>query len=245
MTAHLDDTDLDFLRAGELTVVGRIMEASNATLLCEIRTDDRAAYCVYKPVRGERPLWDFPDGTLAGRELSAYLVCRAAGWRFVPPTVLRDGPLGTGMVQLWVDGDADVDLAEYIRAEPPTLRLLSVLDAVINNSDRKGGHLIPHPGDGALADRDTWAVDHGVCFSVEDKLRTLLWMWAGEPLPPEAVEALGRLQTALAGDLGRELDEHLTRREVARTQQRVADLLRTGRHPEPSGDWPAIPYPPF
>jgi uncharacterized repeat protein (TIGR03843 family) len=143
------------------------------------------------------------------------------------------------MVQLWVDVDAEVDLAAFVRRDLPALRRMAVFDAVVNNADRKGGHILPTP------DGHVHGVDHGICFSVEPKLRTLLWRWAGQPLPAEAVAVLERLTDDLLGDLGEQLHEHLTRREVRRTQQRVADLLRTGRHPEPSGEWPALPWPPF
>jgi hypothetical protein len=234
-----DDEARTLLIEGQIDLEGRMLDASNVTLVGSIRTATLAAECVYKPVAGERPLWDFPDGTLAGREVSAYLVSEATGWRVVPPTVLRDGPFGPGMVQLWVDGDASVDLAAFVRRDLPALRRMAVFDAVINNADRKGGHIIP------TADGHVYGVDHGICFSVDPKLRTLLWRWAGKPLTTEAVEVLERLTEDLLGDLGEQLHEHLTRREVRRTQQRVAELLRTGRHPEPSGEWPALPWPPF
>ncbi|MGY1679861.1 SCO1664 family protein [Geodermatophilus sp. SYSU D01176] len=224
---------------GEIDLEGRMLDASNVTLVGYVRTDELEAECVYKPVAGERPLWDFPDGTLAGREVAAALVSEATGWRVVPPTVLRDGPFGPGMVQLWVDGDPDVDLAGFVRSDHPGLRRMAVFDAVVNNADRKGGHIIPTSGG------HVYGVDHGICFSVDPKLRTLLWRWAGQPLPAEALEVLERLGGELLGDLGELLHEHLTRREVRRTQQRVAELLRTGRYPQPSGDWPALPWPPF
>lgn len=240
LRAPADDAEaLHLLRTGEVDLEGRMLDASNVTLVGAIRTDELAAECVYKPVAGERPLWDFPDGTLAGREISAFLVSEATGWRVVPPTVLREGPFGPGMVQLWIDGDDDVDLAEYVRRDDPALRRMAVFDAVVNNADRKGGHIIPMP------DGHAYGVDHGICFSVEPKLRTLLWRWAGKRLPVDAVEMLARLADDLRGDLGEELHEHLTRSEVRATQRRVAELLRTGRHPEPSGDWPALPWPPF
>jgi uncharacterized repeat protein (TIGR03843 family) len=224
---------------GEIDLEGRMLDASNVTLVGYVRTDELGAECVYKPVAGERPLWDFPDGTLAGREVSAALVSEATGWRVVPPTVLRDGPFGPGMVQLWVDGDPDVDLTAFVRSDHSGLRRMAVFDAVVNNADRKGSHIIP------TSAGHVYGVDHGICFSVDPKLRTLLWRWAGKPLPAEALEVLERLTADLLGDLGEQLHEHLTRREVRRTQQRVAELLRTGRHPQPSGDWPALPWPPF
>jgi uncharacterized repeat protein (TIGR03843 family) len=143
------------------------------------------------------------------------------------------------MVQLWMDGDPEVDLAAFVRGDHAELRRMAVFDAVVNNADRKGGHIIPMP------DGHVYGVDHGICFSVDPKLRTLLWRWAGKRLPDDAVAVLERLADDLRGDLGEQLHEHLTRREVRCTEQRVAALLRTGRHPEPSGDWPALPWPPF
>jgi uncharacterized repeat protein (TIGR03843 family) len=230
---------LRLLCHGELEVEGRLVDASNATLYCGVTLDGVTAACVYKPISGERPLWDFPDGTLAGRELAAYLVSEACGWGIVPPTVLREGPFGPGMCQLWVDADETVDLAALARSDHPDLRRMAVLDAVVNNADRKGGHLLP------TADGRVQGVDHGVCFSTEDKLRTLLWQWRGLPLADEAVEVLSRLRAELEGPLGDGLHEHLTRREVRATVRRVDRLLASGRHPEPSQDWPAIPWPPF
>lgn len=230
---------LRLLRDGTMTVEGRILDASNATLYCTITLDDVESACVYKPISGERPLWDFPTGTLAYREVAAYAVSAATGWDIAPPTVLRDGPFGPGMVQLWIDVDETVDLVALARSDHPQLQRMAVFDAVVNNADRKGGHILPISGG------HVYGVDHGVCFSVDPKLRTLLWRWAGQRLTAEAVEVLERLADGLLGDLGEQLHEHLTRREVRRTQQRVAELLRTGRHPEPSGDWPALPWPPF
>lgn len=227
------------LREGELDLEGRLLDASNVTLIGAIRTETLAGTCVYKPVAGERPLWDFPDGTLAGREISAHLVSEATGWSVVPPTLLRDGPFGSGMVQLWMDADPAVDLTEFVRRDDPGLRRMAVFDAVVNNADRKGGHIIPMP------DGHVYGVDHGICFSADPKLRTLLWRWAGKPLLLEHLAVLERLDEQLRGDLGEQLHEHLTRREVRRTQQRVAELLRTKLHPQPSGDWPALPWPPF
>jgi hypothetical protein len=142
---------LHLLRSAELTVEGRLVDASNATLYCSAELDGATVAVVYKPVRGERPLWDFPDGTLAGREVAAYLVSEATGWDVVPPTVLREGPFGTGMVQLWVDVDESVDLAVLARSDHPDLRRMAVFDAVVNNADRKGGHLLPRPTAGCWA----------------------------------------------------------------------------------------------
>jgi len=235
-----DDVALDLLRGGELSIEGRLVDASNATLYCAVSDGDVTAACVYKPVAGERPLWDFPDGTLAEREVAAYEVSARLGWRIVPPTVYRDGPAGPGMVQLWIDEDELIDVVRMIRGgDSAALRRVAVFDAVINNADRKGGHLLP------VAEGHVYGVDHGVTFHVEDKLRTVLWQWAGEPLPAEAIDALVDLRGTLDRDLGDRLHELLTAREVRRTIRRVDDLLAIGRHPEPSGDWPAVPWPPM
>ncbi|MFD9427825.1 MULTISPECIES: SCO1664 family protein [unclassified Streptomyces] len=260
---------LTLLTKGQLTVLGQVRGASNAVLHCTVAYEGEERTCAYKPVAGEQPLWDFPDGTLAQREVAAYEVSRATGWGLVPPTVLRDGPYGEGMCQLWIDspeGEGEPSLLALVESEEPgdgwkavgfaevgegrtallvhaddaRLRRLAVLDAVINNGDRKGGHLLPAPG-GRL-----YGIDHGVTFNADDKLRTLLWGWAGEPLTSEAVEVLG----LLAGELGpgaglaTRLAELITGAELAALRARVAGLRGTGRHPEPSGEWPAIPWPP-
>ncbi|MDK0518572.1 SCO1664 family protein [Streptomyces sp. ML-6] len=266
---------LALLADGELTVLGQIRGASNAALYCTVARDGEEATCVYKPVAGERPLWDFPDGTLARREVAAYELSEATGWGLVPPTVLRDGPYGEGMCQLWIDavpqGDEDGEAGEppllalvedeepgegwkavvraevgegrtalLVHADDPRLRRLAVLDAVINNADRKGGHLLPAPG-GRL-----YGIDHGVTFNAEDKLRTLLWGWAGEPLTAEAVKVVDRLGAELAPGtpLVTRLAELITAAEIEALRGRVAGLRASGRHPEPSGEWPSIPWPP-
>ncbi|MEU8032928.1 SCO1664 family protein [Streptomyces sp. NPDC049099] len=262
--AEADAAAAELLAGGELTVRGRIREASNAALFCSVALDGREANCIYKPVAGERPLWDFPDGTLAGREVAAYEISEATGWGLVPPTVLRDGPYGEGMCQLWIDVQADAELLALVDAEEPEpgwkaiglaevgegrtallvhadderLRRLAVLDAVINNADRKGGHLLPTP-DGRL-----YGIDHGVTFNRENKLRTLLWGWAGEPLTAEAVDVLEGLRETLGGPLGERLTGLITPAEIDATRARVDALLTTGVHPEPGGEWPAIPWPP-
>lgn len=258
-------TALDLLRHGEITVEGRLVDASNATLFCEISGAGVDARCVYKPVAGERPLWDFPDGSLAGREVAAYAVSEAVGWCVVPPTVLRDGPFGRGMVQLWVDTDETVGLVDVMsprrvpdgwrhvldalgaggepvvlgHADDPRLRRMAVLDVVLNNADRKGGHVLPGP-DGVVR-----GVDHGVTFHTEPKLRTVLWGWAGESLTPDEVTTLEALDAALDGPLCTELLGLLARDEVSACRRRVRRLLGDGHLPYPVEGWPAIPWPPF
>ncbi|MEE4488916.1 SCO1664 family protein [Streptomyces sp. BE230] len=268
---RLSDAELiTLLGKGKLTVLGQVRGASNAVLHCSVAYEGEQALCVYKPVAGEQPLWDFPDGTLAQREVAAYEVSEATGWGLVPPTVLRDGPYGQGMCQLWIEsvpqdegapgllalvedeepgeGWKPVALAEVgegktallVHADDPRLRRLAVLDAVINNGDRKGGHLLPAP-DGRL-----YGIDHGVTFNADDKLRTLLWGWAGEPLPAEAVAVLDRLAAELEPEaaLVTRLGELITAAEIEALRARVASLRSTGLHREPSGEWPAIPWPP-
>ncbi|MGH8892489.1 MAG: SCO1664 family protein [Actinomycetes bacterium] len=258
-------TALDLLRHGEITVEGRLVEASNATLFCRVAQDGTEARCVYKPVAGERPLWDFPDGSLAGREVAAYLVSEAAGWCCVPPTLLREGPFGPGMCQLWVDTDSEVALVDVLppsevpkgwlrvldalgsdgepvvlgHADDPRLRRMAVLDVVLNNADRKGGHVLPGP-DGVVR-----GIDHGVCFHTEPKLRTVLWGWAGDELTSEEVLVLERLRDALGGPLGRELAPLLSTAEMTACRRRIGRMLRDGRLPYPVEGWPAIPWPPF
>ncbi|MEU5276664.1 SCO1664 family protein [Streptomyces asoensis] len=261
-----DPAGAELLAHGVLTVRGRISDASNAALYCTVTHEGREAACVYKPVAGERPLWDFPDGTLARREVAAYEVSEATGWGLVPPTVLRDGPYGEGMCQLWIEtapesellalvdtrepepGWKAIGLAEVgegrtallVHADDERLRRLAVLDAVINNADRKGGHLLP------TADGRLYGIDHGVTFNAENKLRTLLWGWAGEPLTGEALDVLKGLRAALepGGRLAVTLAPLITPAELDATRARAQALLEAGTHPEPSGDWPAIPWPP-
>jgi uncharacterized repeat protein (TIGR03843 family) len=232
---------LELLTQGDLEVEGRLVVASNATMYCTVRHGDQEAACVYKPVAGERPLWDFASGSLAGREVAAYAVSRAAGWNIVPPTVFRDGPFGPGMCQLWIDADTSVDLVALARsADNRVLRDMAVFDAVVNNADRKIGHLLP------VSDGRLFGCDHGVCFSEEYKLRTVLWQWRGRSLPKRAIEALTRLQRALTEEeLAAELSGLLTPDEVTATIQRVDLLLDHRVHPFPPEDWPAVPWPPI
>jgi uncharacterized repeat protein (TIGR03843 family) len=237
---------LDLLAGGELEVEGRLVDASNATLYCTIkaaRTKKAPAVkvaCVYKPVAGERPLWDFPTGTLAGREVAAYAVSRAAGWNVVPPTVMRDGPFGPGMCQLWIDHDIDMDLiALSRRTDHAGLRDMAVFDAVVNNADRKIGHLLP------VSDGHLYGCDHGVCFAEDYKLRTVLWQWRGKTLPRRSLEALRRLNAQLnESGLEAELSSLLTAGEIEATKIRVETLLKHRVHPYPPADWPAVPWPP-
>lgn len=267
-----DDDVARVLAEGELTVTGRISDASNLTLLATATADLGGAAgpvsieCVYKPVRGERPLWDFPDGTLAARERAAYLVSRAAGWDCVPLTILRPGPYGDGMVQQWItvpdDAQDTVDLLPVEKMVPgwlpvlravdmdgsdvvvahadrPALARLAGFDVVVNNADRKGSHILTSPGGRILG------VDHGLCFHTDNKLRTILWGWAGDDLPDEVRDGVGRLRTGLDGELGDQLDELLTGAEVTAFRRRLERLLERPVFPRPPTNRTPIPWPPL
>jgi uncharacterized repeat protein (TIGR03843 family) len=199
---------------------------------------------VWKPTRGERPLFDFPIGTLTRREVAAFLVSEALGWGIVPPTLLRDGPFGEGSLQQWIDADPDADVIAMVNEDDARLRRVAVFDAIVNNTDRKAGHLLPLPG-GHLH-----AVDHGVTFSVMPKLRTVLWAWEGDALDTDEVAGLARVATALGpadapGPLSTALRDLLAGPEVDATRARVLELLERRRFPSPNPDWPAIPWPPY
>ena len=271
------------LRRGDLTVIGRIRSASNATFLCEANLDDLTVHCVYKPVAGEAPLWDFPDGTLAGRERAAYLISDALGWDVVPYTIIRDGPAGRGMLQLWVDQPGDTaevgseaadEVGEYpesgpdlvdllpagrippgflpvlraydyrgdevtlVHADNPRLRRMAVFDVLINNADRKGGHIL------SAVDGHVYGVDHGVSMHVDDKLRTVLWGWAGKPVDDDTLEVVARLRDDVRGALGDQLREHVTGREVDALRRRAVALLDNPVMPSPDRHRP-IPWPAF
>jgi hypothetical protein len=227
------------LSQGELHVTGRLVDASNATLYATATREDQSIVCIYKPIAGERPLWDFSDGCLAHREYAAYLVSKHLGFNLVPLTILRDGPYGFGMVQQWVDIDESIDLGKFFATDHPQLRSMALFDAIINNTDRKIGHLLPVNGE------ELFGCDHGVTFHSEDKLRTVLWQWADEPFTAEEIDLLQRTQTELAGILGHMLAPLLTEIEIQETSRRVADLLVSGKFPLPNPDWPAVPWPAF
>jgi len=239
-------TALGVLTDGEIAIVGRIVGSSNNAMLVTVTRpcpDPEPAvvmHAVYKPTIGERPLDDFPDGTLALREVAAWHVSEALDWGIVPPTALRDGPLGEGMLQQFVELDETVDVVEMIVSDDARLRRIGAFDAAVNNTDRKGGHLLPV--DGA---RHIFGVDHGVCFSPVPKLRTVLWGWRGEPFDQDELDGFERLCDALRGELAGDLRTLLSPGEVEATRRRVEGLLAAGRWPFPSPHWPAVPWPPF
>ncbi|WP_146338912.1 SCO1664 family protein [Nesterenkonia sp. NBAIMH1] len=250
------------LMASELTLTGRIRTASNATFLGSIGD----ALVVYKPIDGETPLWDFPDGCLAHREVAAFRVSEALGWGVVPHTWLRDGPLGEGMVQLWQEQDPDQSAVDLVEAEhaPETgwkhvlqgqddkgrmvtlvhedssaLRRMAVFDLIVNNADRKGDHIL------AMADGHRYGVDHGLTFHRKHKLRTVLWGWLGEALTAEELEGIDCVSEGLQGELGRDLAELLTDEEITSLAERCAALRSEARFPAPPAGMPAVPWPLF
>ncbi|PYI37508.1 SCO1664 family protein [Arthrobacter psychrolactophilus] len=250
------------LVSDELTLTGRITTASNATFLG--RMGD--VVVVYKPIAGESPLWDFPDGALAHREVAAYLVSQAFGWDVVPLTWLRDGPLGAGMVQLWQEQDPAQNAVDLVTADqmPETgwktilegqdengravalvhedstaLRRMAVFDVVVNNADRKGNHIL------AMSGGHRHGVDHGLTFHRDHKLRTVLWGWRGDALTAEEIDGIDRVSAGLQGELGRNLAGLLSTEEIASLSARCASLRLAGRFPAPSGEMPAVPWPLF
>lgn len=245
-----------------MEVEGRIYQASNATLRCSL---DDGLMCVYKPVRGERPLWDFPTGTLTGREVASYEIDRMLGFGLIPPTVWReDGPAGPGMCQLWVEEDDDARLVDVVvpsavpahwisvlratdglgqpvalvHADDLRLQTMAVLDAVLNNGDRKGGHVITD------VSGHVWGVDHGVTLSVEPKLRTVLWGWAGSEIPEALLDAVTGLRDALEAGVW-DVERWLDGREVDALIDRCSHLLKQRTFPVPNDEWPSIPWPVF
>ncbi|MDQ0923171.1 putative repeat protein (TIGR03843 family) [Pseudarthrobacter sp. W1I19] len=250
------------LLTAELTLTGRITTASNATFVGTIADTT----VVYKPIAGEKPLWDFPDGFLAHREVAAYLVSEVLGWNVVPRTWLRDGPLGKGMVQLWQETDADQNAVDLVAADDvpetgwkqvlegqdetgrmvalihedtPELRRMAVFDVVVNNADRKGDHIL------AMPDGHRHGVDHGLTFHYDHKLRTVLWGWLGDTLTDQERDGVDHVIEGLHGELGRNLANLLSAEEIASLAARCARLRSTGRFPAPSGDMPAVPWPLF
>jgi len=220
---------------GNLLVVGRLVDASNATLLANIEGSEPSIEVIYKPVAGERPLWDFPDGNLANREYSAYLLSNLAEFNIVPFTVLREGPFGFGMVQEWIKVDQNIDVVEFGQSFDRQLRKLALFDAIINNTDRKFGHLLVDEN-GVLK-----GCDHGVAFHSEDKLRTVLWQFSDMPFSPEEFALLKNVKSI---DLNKVFSRYLTEEEIDAISRRTDNLISSAKFPEPSETWPAVPWPP-
>jgi uncharacterized repeat protein (TIGR03843 family) len=230
---------LRHLSHGQIDVTGKLVAASNATLYATCTYEGSTITCIYKPIAGERPLWDFQDGSLANREYASFLISHWMESDLIPPTVLRDGPYGTGMVQAWVDIDESIDLMEYFQGDDPHLRELALLDVVLNNTDRKIGHLLP------TSSGHLYACDHGVTFHEEDKLRTVLWQWAGQTLTPQEVEWLLRLKIVVENKGRMVLEGLITEIEYLALLARIEKTITEAHFPEPSQEWPAVPWPPF
>jgi hypothetical protein len=233
-----DPTVLTILTEGEITVEGQFLWGSNYTFLSRARHAAGEILAVYKPQRGERPLWDFPDGSLAGREVAAWQASEHLGWRLVPPTVLRqDAPLGPGSLQIYLDLDPEHHYFTFDAAEKELLRPAALFDVLINNADRKGGHILLD------RERHVWLIDHGVCFHQEEKLRTVIWDFAGEPIPGPLLEAVDRFGRDLAGaGMRQQFEMLLTTEEVEALQARAAGIVERGVFPFPGEDRP-YPWP--
>ena len=227
----------DLLAKGTMEVLGRLVDASNATLFGEVFLNGQSQKVIYKPIAGERPLWDFPNGNLANREIAAYLVSDFAKFDLVPRTVLRDGPFGLGSVQEWIEVDESVDVIVLGQSDQPAIRSMALFDAVINNTDRKFGHILV---DGKSR---IFGCDHGVTFHVENKLRTVLWQFAGLAFSPEELDKLENLHIGLRSNT-LDLQNLLSIEEFEALIARVENLLKDGSFPLPSQEWPAVPWPP-
>jgi hypothetical protein len=233
---------LSLLQNGKIEIEELVPWSSNYTFLVRVRDHGRESLAIYKPSRGERPLWDFPDGTLAKREVASYLVSAALGWPNIPPSVLRDGPEGEGVVQLFVETVAKQHFFTLRDAHRYEMMRIAAFDAVVNNTDRKGGHILLGK-DGCV-----WCIDHGVTFHEYPKLRTVIWDFTDQPIPAQILSDLCGLQTRLAQPSDRltgSLAGLISRREVKALRDRVDGLIRSGTYPVPPEDWPPVPWPPI
>jgi uncharacterized repeat protein (TIGR03843 family) len=235
-TGLTDPRELSALESGELELLGLLPNSSNYTFLARARTSEGEVLAVYKPRRGETPLWDFPRGTLCQREVAAFVVARELGWPDIPPTLLRPGPEGPGSVQLFVEFDPTEHYFTLEGTRDDVFRRVAVFDLIVNNADRKGGHCLLAP------DTTIWVVDHGVCFHEEPKLRTVIWRFVGEPIQPEVLADLTRLRQRLEPGtaLRNELAELLSVRELEALGDRIQTVIDVGVFPEPG---PGRPYP--
>lgn len=237
--AHSIETIKAILLTGELQIAGRFVWGSNYTFLAEVQSEDITLPAVYKPSSGERPLWDFPTGSLAAREVAAYLTSHCLSWDLVPPTVLRsDGPAGLGSLQLYVDANTDHHYFSFTDEEKDRLRPIATFDLVINNADRKGGHIIID------ADNHIWSIDHGVSFHIEDKLRTVVWDFATEVIPHNLLEDLHKFQTRLEEDsqLRDEYLELISKAEFYALKTRLHHIISHPIFPQPTTQW-SYPWP--
>jgi hypothetical protein len=226
----------ELLEAGEIELLGRMPWSSNATFLVKLDHAGSESLAIYKPRKGERPLWDFPRGTLCAREVAAHVVSDALGWDIVPLTILRDGPAGAGMVQRFVEHDPEEHFFTLRERFGDVFRRFALFDVIINNADRKSGHCLRDEAD------HVWGIDHGVSFHCAVKLRTVIWDYEGEPIAPSDLEALERLGARLDADLGREITVLLSGAERQALQERLEWLLTTRVFPPPLTEYP-YPWP--
>ena len=235
------ETVLSALREGEITVQGEFMWGSNYTFLTEIHYSDATLSAVYKPSRGQRPLWDFAPSTLAHREAAAYVVSQALGWDLVPPTVYRRrAPVGAGSLQLFVEHDPEYHYFNMTPEDRQRLRPVALFDLLINNADRKGSHILLDP------DKHLWLIDHGLCFHEDDKLRTVIWDFTGEPIPADLLADLRKFHQTLTltSEDGIGLNAHLSQAEILALAKRADDLIQSAHYSNPPEDRRAYPWPP-
>lgn len=218
-----------------MRVEGRFIDASNATLFAQCSSEGVDVAVIYKPIAGERPLWDFPEGNLANRELAAYLLSEELGLHLIPFTIVREGPFGPGMVQEWIEVNDGIDIVELAQSANPRIRQMALFDAIVNNTDRKFGHILPN------ATGEIYGCDHGVTFHQDPKLRTVLWQFSQLDFTDNEIELLKRTREVVP----MVLSTLITADEISALDSRVAELLVEGHFPEPSEDWPAVPWPPF
>jgi uncharacterized repeat protein (TIGR03843 family) len=233
---------LSILQNGVIELKGQFLLGSNYTFLVQVTHEGQEIPAVYKPQRGEQPLWDFPENSLARREVAAFLLCRSLGWDFVPATVFReDGPLGSGSLQQYVEHDHEYHYFNFNEIDRDRLRPVALFDLLANNADRKGSHIMIETGTGKL-----WLIDHGLCFHVEDKLRTVVWDFAGQPISPELLEPLRELIPHLSGTTGlaADLQPFLSPGEIVALAARAERLLANPIFPDPPADRRAYPWPP-
>jgi uncharacterized repeat protein (TIGR03843 family) len=242
MPALSDETLHSVLLHGEISLQGQFMLGSNYTFLVNVAYKELTVPAVYKPSKGEQPLWDFPENSLAWREVAAYLVSEALGWNFVPYTLLRDeGPFGPGSLQQFIDYNPNYHYFTFKDDDKARLRPVALFDLLINNADRKGSHVIFQK-----RTRKIFLIDHGLCFHEEDKLRTVIWDFAGQPIPPELIADVAKFRAALATPALREgLEPYLTPGEMTSLDARAAALMASGVFPLPPKDRRAFPYPPL
>lgn len=227
------DTEDKIFQSGELEVIGRLVDASNASLLCTLPDNVKV---IYKPIAGERPLWDFPDGNLASREVAAYYISEIGNFKVVPKTVLREGPFGTGAIQKWIETSEEADVITIAHSNDTQMRNLALFDIVINNADRKFGHILITP------EHRIFGCDHGVSLHKENKLRTVVWQFAEKLLQPAEVEQLNDLLSQIDRKY---LSTYLSEDEIDAIFERTKNLLEAGRFSSPNPNWPAVPWPPY